>query len=387
MNKMSIIAAACVVSALGGMMFNTMPVFLGAAADAHALSEEQIGFMATAYLLGFTLISLTAVVWVRNSQWRTVTLVSFLVAFLTYYVYLSVESFSVILGLQFILGICFGAVFNVALSIISDTSDPDRFMAFKLFAEIGLGAALLFILPNYVMADVVAEEGMAGVIYAMMGLLLFASLFIPCLPVRAVTRTVDNSQDSGGKSWPVWLALGALLIHFGGMTAIWAFQYEIGTNAGLESGLVGTVMSVSILISMAATLAAAIISDRFGRVKPMLFSMGLMFVGLITFTQSDTFLYFAVACCLLSVGWNYILPYQMGMVVDIDSTGRLSILMAAALTLGGAMGPGLAGMIVSGSDYLGLYLLVAMAVAISTAILITLLRVAQDGTTIEPALV
>lgn len=374
MNKVSIVVAACVVSALGGMMFNTMPVFLGAAAEAYSLSEEQIGFMVSAYLLGFTLISLTAVAWIRNSSWRRVVLASFIAAFIAFYSYLTTSNYSMILVLQFILGICMGAVFNIALSIISDTSDPDRFMAFKVFSEIGLGAALLYILPNYVMTSDMPAEGLRGVIYSMMGLLVVGGFFIPLLPARAMPIEIEIDQKHDGNVWPVWLGLIALMIHFGGMTAIWAFQYEIGSNAGIDAGSIGTIISLSVLISMGGALTAAAISDRFGRVIPMLVSMGMLFVCLLAFTRSETIIYFGIACALLSIGWNYILPYQMGLVVEVDPTGRLSILIAAALTLGGTVGPGIAGMIVSGKDYTGLYLLVGGSVVISTAILIYLLR-------------
>lgn len=373
MNRGSTIIAACVMSAVAGMMFNTMPVFLGAAADAYGFGEEQIGFMATAYLLGFTLVSLSAVFWIHRTEWRTLVLGGFSLALVVYYLYLGASNFGVILGLQFVLGICFGAVYNVALRIVSDTSDPDRYLALKIFSEIGLGAALLYFLPNYVMNQGLSGSGMNGILYTMMAVVMLGALAIHWLPLRAVGAEVSITGHQE-RNWPLWMSLGALLLHFGGMTAIWAFQYEVGTQSGLEPGAVGTVMSVSILVSMVATLAAAAISDRYGRIKPMLVSLILVFVSLLLFFRSAHFLHFAIACGLVSIGWNYILPYQMGVVVDLDVTGRLSILISAALTLGGAIGPGVAGIIVAGKGYTGLYILVGLAALVSTAVFIALIR-------------
>ncbi|HKI74895.1 MAG TPA: hypothetical protein VJ998_09640, partial [Pseudomonadales bacterium] len=74
-----------------------------------------------------------------------------------------------------------------------------------------------------------------------------------------------------------------------------------------------------------------------------------------------------VVGALLAVGlWNFPLAYQMGMIATADPNGRVSVLMPAALAIGAAFGPILAGILVNGGNsYVPLYALFAAAVTAS----------------------
>lgn len=79
---------------------------------------------------------------------------------------------------------------------------------------------------------------------------------------------------------------------------------------------------------------------------------------------------------LLAVGlWNFPLAYQMGMIASSDPNGRVSVLMPAALAIGAAFGPTLAGALVDvGHSYAPLYALFAVATAASLAAFVVLAR-------------
>ena len=60
------------------------------------------------------------------------------------------------------------------------------------------------------------------------------------------------------------------------------------------------------------------------------------------------------------------LAHQMGMIASSDANGRIAVLMPAALAIGGAVGPMLAGALLAGGrGYLPLHLIFACATAAS----------------------
>ena len=74
MNRPGVILAGVVISALGAMTYNLLPLFLGTAQDFHSLSDRSVGILSTSFFAGFTLTSITAWFWIRRFNWRVVGL-------------------------------------------------------------------------------------------------------------------------------------------------------------------------------------------------------------------------------------------------------------------------------------------------------------------------
>jgi hypothetical protein len=79
---------------------------------------------------------------------------------------------------------------------------------------------------------------------------------------------------------------------------------------------------------------------------------------------------------VLAVGvWNFPMAYQMGMIASADERGHVAVLMPAALAIGGALGPVLAGAVLTdGHGYSPLYALFAVATGAGLAAFVMLGR-------------
>ena len=78
--------------------------------------------------------------------------------------------------------------------------------------------------------------------------------------------------------------------------------------------------------------------------------------------------------------WNFPMAYQMGMIATSDERGNIAVLMPAALAVGGALGPVLAGALLAGGHgYAPLYGLFAGATAIGLAAFIVMGRRLASG--------
>jgi MFS family permease len=162
--------------------------------------------------------------------------------------------------------------------------------------------------------------------------------------------------------------LCALLLSFGGLSALWAFLTQIASSFGVDQQASAALLTAGLAVSGAAGLAAAGLGDRFGRAKPLVISMLLAIVGVAVLLLGHGVVGYVVGA-LLAVGlWNFPLAYQMGMIASSDPNGRVSVLMPAALAIGAAFGPTLAGALVGiGHSYVPLYALFAVATVVSLA--------------------
>ena len=59
------------------LMYNALPVILGAAADAMGLNDVQIGYLGSSYMWGAVFVGISSIYWIRKVNMRWVVLGSF----------------------------------------------------------------------------------------------------------------------------------------------------------------------------------------------------------------------------------------------------------------------------------------------------------------------
>ena len=80
MDRLTVIFSGVVISALGALFYNILPLFLGTAQDFRELSDQAVGILGSSFYVGFSLTTMTAFFWIRKFSWRTVTVVAVPVA-------------------------------------------------------------------------------------------------------------------------------------------------------------------------------------------------------------------------------------------------------------------------------------------------------------------
>jgi len=122
-------------------------------------------------------------------------------------------------------------------------------------------------------------------------------------------------------------------------------------------------------------MAAALASDRFGRIKPLLIVLiGQCWALWALKGQFDEITYY-VAACLFQALFMLGVSYQMGAIATIDVKGRFLVLMTAAQGLGAAFGPSLAAALIrAGDDYSGINLMAASCCLVSTVVFFFIIR-------------
>ncbi len=79
MDRKRVILSAVVLSALGALFYNLLPLFVGVAQDYRELDNKGIGLLSSMFFAGFTLTTSTAFFWIRRINWRSVILLALII--------------------------------------------------------------------------------------------------------------------------------------------------------------------------------------------------------------------------------------------------------------------------------------------------------------------
>ena len=349
-----IFAAACVLSAIGALVFNAFPLFLSVTADQFALNDAQLGLLGTSYLGGFAVIALLAPLWMSKLEWRlsgaagSVLMLSALVLLgLTSIV----DSVYIAMGA---LGAGAGIVFTIGLTILSRAADPERAFGIKLMYEMTFAGILIFVMTKFV----IVRFGFTGFVVGSFLLYLVSTLFVLKLPANFLRRELTVPAKlalSHQPKLPTCLAVFALLIQFAAFSAVWAFMERIGLDNGLDSGFIGTVLTVSIVAGLAGAGLAAILGNGYGHIAPLVAGLLATIASVIVLASLTGATAYVLAASGINATLQFTIAYQMGLIAHTDYSGRIAIMIPFFLAVSGGIGPGIAGAVIETSGFAPVY--------------------------------
>jgi predicted MFS family arabinose efflux permease len=361
--------AASTISASGSAIFLIMPLLIGVASEDLGLSKKDAGFVASSYFGGYLLICLSLVLWIQKVHWQLVTLSGYSLLISGLLLSVLSENYSFILLAFFIAGCGGGILFGLCLCIIAETDNPDRYFGVKLCAEQLLAVALLFILPLYV-TNTWGFTGMAVCLSVVFMLLAFFAFWMPPRGNRSTTK--NSKTNSNYSTRAVWLSLFCLMIFMIGISGVWAFVERMANDNSIDAIEIGRALSFGVIGGGLGGFIAALIGNKFGRKIPLLLSVSILSTAFIVLNSDFSSFTFTLTCIALSGLWNYSLAYQMGIVADLDISGRLTVMMPSALALGAMLGPAIAGLVIMGKDYLYVHLIAFTCILFATLVFIPL---------------
>ena len=170
-NKKNLIGAV-MASTVGVLFYNVMPIYLGYLMEAKSLDYDQIGYMASAFFLAFSIPSATAYFWIRNIKPRTISYIS--IIFVAVFLFISsyTNSYTYLIVEILVVGSFSGILATLAMTVIGNYKNSTRWYGFKSASESAAGTLLLFVLPS----TLIMSYGFNGVVY---GMLIFMLLSIP----------------------------------------------------------------------------------------------------------------------------------------------------------------------------------------------------------------
>jgi MFS family permease len=355
---------------VGNTVLAVQPMVVGGLVDLLHFSEKQAGFVATAELLGFSLGGTALLAFVNKVDRRVLTLVGVGIAVFADVAACLVRTFPPMLLLRFIAGVGSVTAYSVFPVLAAASTSPER--VFGIVNATSIAYAGLFV---WVAPILLRTWHLPGVFLCMAILALIACPTIrwasPAASGRRPLQPASNSAGTGrrlaeelphgagrrsgagtelraGSPLPatvsqarnIFMLLAVLLVLYIGHGGIWAYQERIGLSAGLTREQVGPLLGSSMLIwGVAGSLLATWLGLSIGRIWPQVLSLGTSIIaaGMLVFGSGA--LVYGLSCALIAFSWFYGLPYQTGLLALFDPKGRANIAGDLVSTLGSAMGP------------------------------------------------
>jgi MFS family permease len=364
-NKKNLIGAV-MASTVGVLFYNVMPIYLGYLMEAKSLGYDQIGYMASAFFLAFSIPSATAYFWIRNIKPRTISYIS--IIFVAVFLFISsyTNSYTYLIVEILVVGSFSGILATLAMTVIGNYKNSTRWYGFKSASESAAGTLLLFVLPS----TLIMSYGFNGVVY---GMLIFMLLSIPIVSLISNQPLAESDEDTmidtsikDISSIFAWMALLAIFFNYITGSAIWAFAERVADIKEFDSTLVANALGLTLAFAIIGPLISSSISDKYGLKIPFIITSLLMLIGAYGLTAASTLSSYAIFACIQMLGWGGALPFLYSLVSNSDPNGRYIALAIPALGLGSVVGPALAGNLIGeSSSMLMLQVLVIVCMTIS----------------------
>jgi hypothetical protein len=268
----------------------------------------------------------------------------------------------------------------VCLACLATAKDPTRAFGVSITVQVAVASITVYLIPAYVM-PVYGFAGVAGLLFCLFALAFGVLPFIP--PNQHIDSAIEKDQALSRKVLLLApLGLGAMLIYFVGLNGTWVFLERIGVEMALSAEVIGQSLAVSLLFGAIGSLIASIAGRRISTTVALSLSAAGFLVFIFLLGNSHSALIYTLALIIFNAAWNFSLPYQMDLISRADANARYIVLVPAAQTMGGAIGPAIAGPILMSGGVTGVY--VQLIVCIGVAFLLYALvanRLSEPQTT------
>jgi predicted MFS family arabinose efflux permease len=117
----------------------------------------------------------------------------------------------------------------------------------------------------------------------------------------------------------------------------------------------------SFFASGVGSVLAAIVATRLGIKPPFVAAVCLSIASVWILWIADTQSLFFAGIMVFALAWNLGSPYRMALATRADTTGRFSTFVPAMQTLGAALGPAVAGLLVVDDSFFYVYVMSTVA--------------------------
>jgi len=369
--------AAIAIYTAGGLFWAFLPYFIALQANSIGLSAYRAGLLGSAYLIGFTVASVSAWWWASRFDWRRCVGLALTGILLCLYALAVSKRFPAVAAACFVLGICMGTLWVIAYRVFATASRPDRIFGLAIAISYSALATITLLIGRLV----IPAGGLVGLMSVMAALVIVLGSGVMLLPAGAASGAKSVSGQ-GESAVPVWAGLAGIFLFGLFFAAIWTFALQIGVAAGFNRDAVGAVLSSNLLVTGIGSVAASAVSSRSGRRAPLLLSYGALALCAAALAVPFGFATFAIALIGIGLGVGFCMPFQLGAISSLDEGGRFVSLIAGAQGIGSALGPLLGGAAFDAVGASGVSMVAVAVLALSLVAFLFVLtqpRVRQTG--------
>ena len=347
------ILSASLASTIGGLPFNVLPVMLGSLADSFKLDAQTTGLIGSICFAGYLVGTLGAPFWMNRVNWRVLTLVSAVGTAGSFALSSQVSTLEWLFGVWALIGFFASTMTCLGMRILSDLPDKVRAFGTRQGVELSVTAAVLFALPPLIISQF-KYPGAALSLAAVVAVLSLSAFWVPTGSQAAEGDNPEAPAVGAYLPSAAWRSLALFFIFLVGNIGLWAFLERIGSSLQIAPAEMGTVFAVLKLLGGVAAFFTAAVGERVGPTRAAWWVVAAVSLGLVLLHTASAFLGFALGAWIWEFAFTCGCVFHAASIARSDPSGRAVMLVPAVFALSSMAGPGLAGQIAAGGNYLGL---------------------------------
>ncbi|MEJ2531977.1 MAG: MFS transporter [Halioglobus sp.] len=367
------LVAAIALTVIAMAAFLVLPLYVGAAAESLGLSQQQLGFLASAVFAGSALSSVAMMFLVRRLPWRRTAASALLLLLVPMCASLFVDDIAVFMLLQALAALGSGSAYSLALTALADRRHPDRAFGFSVAAQVAFQVVGMLLLPQ-----LVARAGIDGILGLFIAMELAGLYLVRWLPDagRSLPAPVEKMAVV---TFPVLLALFGCFFFFFNVGAVWTYIERMAVLEQFSAQQIGSGLAIGVFFGIPGALLASWCGDRFGRVVPLTVGAAGTVIALAMLTSGMSFTTYVLAVAIYNFVWNFSLAFQYAAVNAVDPGGRGVAAAPAFHGAGVAVGPAFAALFVTATSLGAVNIVGAIGAVTSLLLFIAAIALAGRG--------
>ncbi len=319
------------------MVAGLKPILVTAYITSIGLTPKQAGFVVAAEMTGATLGNLAAAWLVSRFSNRRCALMSLVLLGMCDLGCVLSLRFPFFLSVRLIAGLAEGTAAGVMAATAAGMIAPDRLMAAYLVLSLATFAGGFVIVPRLLV------RGIQSVFLLLSASVLPAICLNAWFPATANEKLRSRNLDGSIPAFHAALALLGTMLFYAATGALWPFMGEVGRSAHLTTTEVGSALGISQIAGAAAGLFPLALGTKLGRSIPLgaALLIGTISVASLALFHSPSIYWVGVPLFMASL--MIFFPYIMGVMAQLDPSGRLATVSFALQSVGLAVGPAIAG--------------------------------------------
>lgn len=333
-----------------------LPAMIGVLVDNAGMSEQWAGWSASANFMASAVIGLLIALRVhhlnlrRLSTWAlTFAIVADLASGLT------AGSTTIFFAARIVAGIMLGATYVAAISSFARYDGFERGFGIYVTLQFTVSGLGLYVVPVY--ADQMGAMGLFGGFAVLDLLALGFARFLPA-------ERADVGGDSESRNeLKILLRLTAIMAILGfaafeaANNAQFTYIERFGVFLGASDQQIGFSLLIASLMGIPGAFSIVVIGHRFGTRGPLAFGIAIAMTGLAILLFANSYVAYFIGSCCMGFSWAFCLPFIQSFLASIDRKGSAIAAGTSLSTLGSAIGPGLAAVVVADNAYGNVFML------------------------------
>lgn len=345
------------------------PLLVGGLIGSRGLTQQQAGLMVSLETAFISLAALLGAVWINRIHWQQVTKAAALLLLLGNLGSIASESVAMIALNRCIAGFGAGSFIALTYGALAKSAGPDRNFGLFSMGQLGYAALSLWTLPR-----VLAEFGVNGIFVTLSLLSLGALLLFPWVPGHSQSDNLEKKATDQTAWVPAGLMLAAIFVFLAAQSSIWTYAERMGVFAGFTLPDVGFALAAGAAAGFAGAGCATWITNRYGRLAPITLMVIIKFIALYGLQYQNPLVLFIGLICALKFTWNFLIPFQLGLLAEIDHSGRAAVISSFVTGMGLSAGAALAALTVEGDNYGAVLMLSATCCLLSYLLMLAVMK-------------